>query len=276
MLRECCVLVSGGLDSYVAYFEAVRRFGADEVEGLFIDYGQPYLKRERSAINALFSPWNVRKISVPLVELQRRPTPEDPEIYGRNLLLAFYGSLLAKRVWLSSLESEVQVRPGTWDHGPIFSHAASSLFSLIFQSVRPETIVESPWADKTKSQVLSYALNDLNLHENGLNLTVSCYAGSALPCGECKACFKRWVAFANNGLEEKFMSHPAYSAYAAGVVCAMREVVQSKKYDARFTKARCVETHNAYMKSKIYSGKIYGDLDGIGTDVHSGTGSLAG
>ena len=267
MMAEACVLVSGGVDSYVAFFEAVRKFGSDSVIGLFVDYGQPYVLKEQATIQKLFldGGWDVQTIQVPLCEYQRKVTPEDPEVYGRNLLLAFYGALFGKRIWLSSLESEVGVRPGTWDHGPIFTHTASALFSQIFQSIRPETILESPFSGMTKSQVIAHARLNLDLPVKGLETTVSCYADTKKPCGECKACFKRWVAFTNNSLEEDFRTNPAFSQYATNLVGQMREVVRRKSYDSRLTRARCVETHNAYLKAGIFSGKIFSsELELIG------------
>jgi len=58
-----------------------------------------------------------------------------------------------------------------------------------------------------------------------------------LPCGRCSACFRRWVAFKNNGLEEEY----EYPILDYKEIPTYLEKMSVQKYDPQ----RTFETLNA-------------------------------
>ena len=62
----------------------------------------------------------------------------------------------------------------------------------------------SPFFEMTKTDMVSWYINrgeDPKL----LLATRSCFGILHDPCGKCGACFRRWVALTNNGLEEEYV-----------------------------------------------------------------------
>ena len=51
-----------------------------------------------------------------------------------------------------------------------------------------------------------------------LQLTVSCYSDTAIHCGSCPSCFKRYVAFTNNGIEFDTLNDPISWADNNGIL----------------------------------------------------------
>ena len=246
-----CVLLSGGLDSAIAWVYAKKLF-QENATALFVDYGQPYVEKEKKAITKIAP--DCVSIKVPLCGVfDLMPTPQKQEVYGRNLLLAFYGAQLAPNVWLSSLYTEMN-STAVPDKRPEFFEGASNLLSLVLENKYPNTgvVLTSPFRDITKSELIRLALTDLGLTPDFLLSTVSCYEPSpqnSNHCGACSTCFKRWIAMTNNGIEEQYDVHPLLeNAYAKEMVNKMQKCVEENNYTERFTRRRVQETFSAIEK----------------------------
>lgn len=246
MPNDVAVMVSGGIDSYIAYKKAKELF--DKVVPIFISLNQPYLDKELSAANILFGKdLIIVDAELCVDKLDNIPTIMQQEIYGRNLLIAFYGATLAKRVWIAALETEMNVT-AVRDKQPEFFHMCSALFTYTFKSKRFETVVETPFYEDTKSDIIEYALTRGWVTKKQLKETTSCYDGSTHNCGKCSTCFKRWVAMFNNKIDEHYDHNPVFeNNYAQAVIGEMLDVVNLGKPNPRYSRKRISETFSALL-----------------------------
>ena len=255
---KLAVLVSGGMDSTVAYRLGVTKYGIDNVAPVFVNYDQPYFEKEQWALIELENDGvvpNIRMFGADLCDerLDNVPTVDKQEIYGRNLLVSFYGAILSGRVWLSCLENEMQwpTRNTVPDKSHDFLLAASTLYTIIFKNKRLRTIVESPFANMTKSDVIEMGLS-LGLTQDQLLKTVSCYEpqvspGSPMHCGKCMPCVKRFIAWINNDFSlEKVWADFAVSPLHSPVMHDIVERMRNK--DPHYTKKRYQETEAMFRK----------------------------
>lgn len=253
--KKVAVMVSGGLDSYIAYEYALTKFADEEyteVIPVYIRYGSPYQNKEDEAVDKLFnSASNLKIINADLAteDLDNVPTLEKGEIYGRNLLMLFYGGVVGDIIWLASLETEMNPT-AVRDKHPEFMHMCSAIFSYVFKSKRFETVVETPFKDFTKSDIVDIAINDLGITIPELMATSTCYHEEHHNCGKCSTCFKRWVAMINNGIEEEdYVDHPyTDNEYAQWVCMDMRDTVNRGIDNPRYSDMRLRETHNALLR----------------------------
>jgi 7-cyano-7-deazaguanine synthase len=150
-----------------------------KVEGLFIDYGQAALARERTASAAVAA-----HLGIPLRERAIRPAPARGagELPGRNALLISLG------VFELGVEGglvAIGVHAGTryYDCSEPF---IDSIGRLVQEQTDGRTGVAAPLAAWTKSDVFNA------FRSTGLPVaaTYSCEAG-AEPCGECLSCKDR-------------------------------------------------------------------------------------
>jgi 7-cyano-7-deazaguanine synthase in queuosine biosynthesis len=98
------------------------------------------------------------------------------------------------QLWLSSVNGEVK----TW--GGDKSRGFVDLFNRLTASLPYPVVACTPTADETKADLVRWWL-DQNLSLAQLVKTYSCHRGGDLHCGLCQACFRRWTAFATNGVE---------------------------------------------------------------------------
>jgi 7-cyano-7-deazaguanine synthase in queuosine biosynthesis len=63
---------------------------------------------------------------------------------------------------------------------------------------------------KTKTQLVAWYRQQFPTADDLVFLlrTRSSYRAGVLPCGDCPACFRRWVALANNGIDDAFERDP--------------------------------------------------------------------
>ena len=249
IMKKIAVMVSGGIDSLVAFRYAQARYRKENTIGIFVNYQQPYYDKENEAVYNLFKEevdrGEIKVIDAELCtkELNNIPTVEKQEIFGRNLLMAFYGALLGDRVWLSILENELHA--SVPDKHPEFLHMCSALFTYTFKNLRNETVVETPFFEMTKSEVVKLGLI-LGITKDQFKQTISCYDSEGKSCGKCLACFKRWVAWVNNDIEEEFAFPPYENDYAKKVIPLMLEK------HPHYSEKRIIETHNALILSGKY------------------------
>lgn len=252
--KTIAVMTSGGIDSYVAYRLALKKYSDCDVIPVMVLYGSPYEDAEIEAVKNLFGAGEVKFIETNLAseELNNVPTIEKQEIFGRNVLIAFYGALLADEVWICSLVTEMN-DTAVADKRPEWFELMTKLFSLTFESLRKDTIVTSPFASLTKSEVIAEGLAEGVITKEDVIRTRSCYDPDHHSCGVCSTCFKRWIALENNDIKEEYpygVDPYLSNEYGKKIVEEMKFLAKKKiKDDKRFPHIRILETASALKKA---------------------------
>lgn len=179
MKSRALVLLSGGMDSAVV--TAILKVTM-AVDGLFVDYGQPHLVREREAARAV-----ARQLGVPLHETQcdlGELLPDSPVVVGRNLGLVHLGVRWAHRI------GAVTVAIGCCrDDWEMFPDCRPLFVATLHDAIRAGYGIGliAPVLGWGKQEIASKA------EQFGLDLgiTWSCYRGGESPCGMCGACLAR-------------------------------------------------------------------------------------
>lgn len=253
-MKRVAIMTSGGLDSYIAYYYA-KKHGLEPVP-IWINLGQPYAKKEEKAIDSF--EFRVRKITCDVLreEFGNKPTVDNWIIPGRNLLLALIGAMFADRVWITALDGEMHKYAKERDKSPEFFHLTSGLFTYVFDVIRPETIVETPFKHMSKTEIVEWAITN-GISEEQLLRTSSCYHEKLRNCGLCGTCFKRWIAMTNNGIKEEYANPPWKCDYARKTVKEMLEASKKKDY-SHYSKKRQEETFRALKIAGVKYEDIFG------------------
>ena len=207
-MGDVALMYSGGLDSFVAYHYG-RAHGLN-VMPIYVALGHEYEGKEILAAECLQVPFKV--VDLPWGKLTKEWHVKQI-IPARNVLLAMVGSLYADRVWICGLDGEQFATNN--DKSIDFYSMTSSLLSHVMHlwNIRG-TRVESPFMTMTKRDVVSWWLTS-GRDPKSLQATTSCWSPGPGKCGECATCYKRYVAFKLNGIEEEgYQSNPLMSAYA--------------------------------------------------------------
>lgn len=227
------IMMSGGLDSYLAYHWAKEQ-GRD-VLPIWVDLGQPYRKKELAAIHALGVP--VREITCGILNHKwgNMPTPDEQIIRARNGLLSMIGALYGQEVWIVALEGEMH--PYMLDKNPAFFTASGNYFSQI---IGEKITVTTPFAKMSKANIVHWALS-VGITPEEMGRSVTCYDPRMKACGECTACFKRWVAMSLNGIEEPYKTPPYKSLDGEIYILKILNALKTGRHD-HYSKKRCEET----------------------------------
>jgi 7-cyano-7-deazaguanine synthase len=169
------VLASGGIDSACL----LELSATEDLEAIFVNYGQPARAPEGRAAAALAANYGVQ-----LATLDAGPLPgNEGEIPGRNMLLA---QLALSALAGSSGRVLIGIHAGTGyrDCSPEFVELVQRSYD--FHSAGRVQFT-APFIEQTKPAIIGLAL-ELGVP---LQLTYSCERGSEPPCGECRSCHDR-------------------------------------------------------------------------------------
>jgi 7-cyano-7-deazaguanine synthase len=212
-MRKAVVLLSGGLDSTTALYWARAR--GWRLEALAVDYGQRHKKELAAArrvaaragvpLHALSVrlPWlkssslvdkSKRLPSLPLARIGRGGIPST-YVPGRNTIFLSLAASLADAVGAEALVI-----------------GANALDYSGYPDCRPRYLraFEKAAREGTKARRLKVVAPLLHLTKEGIirlaqrvkapvELTWSCYAGRARPCGACDSCKLRAKGFSESG-----------------------------------------------------------------------------
>lgn len=197
---------SGGADSLAAIIIMLRMCSGDNIQGLFFDYGQPYVEAEKIAVETLnellkqkFSNWR-GYISHDIGKLQ---APEVNEFGGkpieayfpiRNFVLATISANFAISLGVQDIITGSK-RPmldldDPWcfrDTGIEFYNSIQKTLSLAtqFDAIPPRFIHPLHlFVTEPKTE----ALKIIKSAELPLDLIWSCFSAKKTPCGTCHAC----------------------------------------------------------------------------------------
>ena len=244
--QRVSIMTSGGLDSYIAYYYELS-LGFIPLP-IFVNLGQPYYEKELEAIKRFKYFDTIRFVDAVIMKKEwgNTPTVNNWIIPARNLFLVTIGAMYSGRVWLQALDGETHKFARERDKTPEFFHLSSGLLTYVCDIERPETIVETPFGELTKTEVVEWALSN-GISEGELLLTTSCYHESERNCGQCGTCFKRWIAMINNGIGEEYGVEPWTNEYARNSIKATQKAMSEGDY-SHYSKKRCEETMAALSK----------------------------
>lgn len=233
--KKLAICISGGMDSYIAYFWAIKKLGykKEDIICINFDIGHPYAKKEQEALKKLGIPYTTIHIDLLRESFGNMPTETKYVIPARNMIFSTIAAGFAERVWIMGMKFENHYL--MYDKNDDFFRIASACLT---QSIGSQTIVESPFIDYTKTDIIQWAVDNKleKLHE-----TTSCYHPKLHRCGECSLCFKRFVAMMACGVEEKFSSDPRKSEEAQRLVTVYKEAIRKNDF-SHYQKDRILET----------------------------------
>lgn len=204
------VLLSGGLDSATTLFLAKSK--GYKTYCLIFDYHQRHKKEIQCAVKlakVTQSPYKIVKIGLPwggsalldktiaLPKNRQRMTQEIPVTYvpARNIIFLSFAASYAEAVGASVIYIGANAidYSGYPDCRPEFYRAFHQVMKRGLKTgVTGQTIrIETPLIRKTKADIIRLGRR-LNVP---YELTWSCYAGGAKPCGVCDSCILRKKGF---------------------------------------------------------------------------------
>lgn len=179
------LLFSGGPDSFIAYHYL------NKPKTLYVDLGHRYAAHEIERVKKLV-PDTVIDTRLNLADWEAK----DANIPLRNAFLTMIASHYDSDVVLVVQKGELNIP----DRSVRFFNQFQEM--LTFLSEKLITISDA-FFDMTKTQMVKWYLKE-GLNPDTLISTRSCYSPGENPCGACAACFRRWVAFINNDIIEKY------------------------------------------------------------------------
>jgi 7-cyano-7-deazaguanine synthase in queuosine biosynthesis len=231
--RTLSIMYSGGLDSLIAYHYA-KAYGYDPV-CINVDFGQPYNVKEEAS---LYLAPNLIRLSINGLYKAIESRMTNQIIPSRNVLLAVIGSMFSNNVWINALDGEQNGKEH--DKSPRFFSDASILLSYTNEFFQERTLVESPFSDMSKAEIIQWGLLN-GVSKEKMFVTSSCYDPSPYKCGRCLTCVKRYLAFMSNNITEPgYISDPLASDYYKELCREIPKANAANDY-SRFTKKRIDE-----------------------------------
>jgi len=241
--RLIAVPLSGGMDSLFAYERAMEEFPAT-VRAFYVKLNSPYAEAELRALHTLkldfevldYSHWPERW--VPYKTAWRHILP----LRNLAIILAIAEELDSPaEIWLGATHGEIP--PVGGDKSMRFFDAVDT----ILDTYPIKHTLKFPLRSDTKTDLVHWWIESDRSREVLLR-TVTCQAlvdGQA--CGRCHACFNRWVALSNNGIQEVMLSDPASQLANAQKVVLMEEAQRQKDY-SQWSEKRILQTLSAWYR----------------------------
>ena len=186
------LLFSGGMDSLM-----INALLKPDIL-LNVSMNSTYDDRERETFPNLISEFEE------LIYLDReldlaRYERDDAIVPNRNAHLVLLASHYGETIWLGSVSGD-----RSFDKDEIFYHHMETLLNHMWQAQHwteeRRFTVSSPFKDRTKTDLVEEYLEKGGQPQYLLD-SYSCYEGEEQHCGQCKACFRKWVALENNVVE---------------------------------------------------------------------------
>lgn len=189
MSREV-VLFSSGMDSLIAWEYLGRP------DRLYVKLNHRYQDEELVSIMKLGLPGLLKVGSLQGIGIFEK---DDAEIPLRNLYLAMIAANMGyDKIWLAVQKDEMSVKDRTRE----FMSKTSDMLSYLLG--KPVS-VDTPFGDMDKSDMVKW-YRDSGKDMEKLMETWACYTPiKGKPCGNCGACFRRYVAFMENGIDPGYV-----------------------------------------------------------------------
>jgi 7-cyano-7-deazaguanine synthase len=179
------VLLSGGMDSTVAYYWALQNTIVQKI--IWFEFGQKNAYWEAKAVCQIAPQRNIQSVKLPRIWLaKRKPARNMVFISAATVVASYRGADLIIGGW-SAVDS-----PDFPDCSPEFLRAATVCASA---ALGRDIQIYSPVSQLNKKEIVTLG--------DGLwvewSLTRSCYTASEEPCGVCTACKHRREALEYHG-----------------------------------------------------------------------------
>jgi 7-cyano-7-deazaguanine synthase in queuosine biosynthesis len=231
------VCVSGGLDSFVAYRLACAR--CPSAWGVHLRLDTDYEWKEVDAVRKQVPKDRLIEVDLRRFDLERLNSWAHIIPLRNAVAVSAAAEYSYGTVWLAALEGEMR-----GDKSARFFEEASKATGLE---------VGTPFADKTKADVIAWALSEqLATAQELLDQTVTCFGYTQGHCGKCRACLRRWIAFTIAGgvsaaeLADTFDQYPPDAAKreANRYRKEMKRAVRTGDF-ATYSERRCRQTLQA-------------------------------
>jgi len=199
------LLYSGGPDSYMTHYWATLNKWAPR--SIYFRLGHRYQRHE---IRAVLETIPNTLIMTELCFLGKWEE-KDATIYARNVFLLVMASRVLSGdgiIFLTTQRDEMDIPDRTPE---FFTRMGELITSLSGNRVT----VATPWVNHDKTDMVWWYLGHGGSPETLLK-TRSCYSTEEGNCGDCPACFRRYIALSLNGIDEEYREDPARSATAMG------------------------------------------------------------
>ncbi len=164
---------------------------------LYVRHGARYEDAELAGVQRVL-PWLKTEVTyahVPLGHLER----PDAIVPLRNLLFVTLAAHYGEDVIVGAMDGDRSL-----DKSPEFFRRASELLTYLYGEqhwCESRTVhVRAPFKSETKTGLVHHYLESGGAAE-ALRASFSCYDPQGRQeCGQCKPCFRKWVALENNGI----------------------------------------------------------------------------
>lgn len=195
------LLFSGGVDSYIAY----HFYGKPRT--LYFDLHTKYSDVEKEVVRKLIP----NTIVESCVDFSTREQETTAFIPYRNLHLALLANKYSDTIAIAGVKDDMVNDKNEL----IFTEFSALMSHMMNREIR----VISPFWNLTKAQVVKWFLNNGGTEKELLS-TISCYTPSeeGTECHECPACFRKWNALAENGIDVPFYNDDLMLEYLVKAV----------------------------------------------------------
>lgn len=181
MVRSA-ILVSGGLDSFIGYWYLIKTKLDSRVEPVYVEVNNKSSSKEQMARQLVGA---VRLGVLDCSKIEK----SDAYIPYRNFMLVLYVAAYGfERIWLIVQKDEMSI-----------PDRQMANFTKLARSVKGQFEVKTPFAKMDKTDMVKWYVENIGDIDKLLK-TWSCYNAGIKHCGNCSACFRRWVALENNGI----------------------------------------------------------------------------
>jgi len=179
---------------------------------LHIDYGGKYEKSEKKSINKLIKIGAIDKnklININIGKWLGNNEREDLIIPNRNIYFVTLASHYGETIYLASVYGD-----RSFDKDKKFYKLMEKLLNHVWEEQhwtnKRKFNISSPIKNLTKTELIKKYL-EKGGNKKWLFESYSCYTGTSIPCGECKPCWRKWIALKNNNInipEKYYKNNP--------------------------------------------------------------------
>ena len=211
------VVLSGGLDSTVAAYQAVKKYGPKEVMAVTFNYGSKHNKEETKRAKCTTKALGIKHLivkmesafsgfksdllknggKIPKGHYEEKTMKKTVVPFRNGIMLSVAAGLAesngADIVILGNHAGDHSVYPDC--RASFIKYMSKAMEAGTYNSIR----IESPFCRLDKAQIVKIGT------KLGVNWTdtYSCYNGNTIQCGECSTCYERREAFYLAGSHDK-------------------------------------------------------------------------
>lgn len=184
MRKKTILLLSGGIDSYVAWHYLKKP------KTVYFDLGTKYSEQEINVVKNLVPDTIIEQAPI----LGAREVGVNAFIPYRNIHLAMLANRYGNNIVMAGLKDDM-----VNDKSP----EAFRLMSYFMSTIMNKPIfVTSPFWKMTKEEVVRWYLENVCDGSILLHSTLSCYQPIGKePCWACPACLRKWIALKANDVD---------------------------------------------------------------------------